>query len=355
MSTNTVSIVSIVSFLSGIALFMCFQIVLYSYYDYLQYVFELVHIDLFSLISNLHPLLVFGFVFTLYQVLSYVLLCSLVRHDFYFGTAVRSNLLGSIFSLGLEISLVNYYSQYGHSTPAVPGSPPAPMSTLEARLQFLDHPYSGIYLCFLSFFHYSEFLIMALVNPGAVKMSSFMLNHSVPYHIAVVTSWIEYCAEMYFLSSYKLHPISTLIHTTGIVLCFTGEFIRKLAIFTASTNFNHIVQMNRKEGHRLVTDGIYSVFRHPSYVGWFMFSVGTQMILVNPICILGYTLASWDFFNARIYTEEEALIRFFGPEYITYQKRVKIWIPFIKGYQVERVEDVAAPGASGARLIRRES
>uniref|UniRef100_A0A8D9A3M7 Uncharacterized protein n=1 Tax=Cacopsylla melanoneura TaxID=428564 RepID=A0A8D9A3M7_9HEMI len=119
MSTNTVSIVSIVSFLSGIALFMCFQIVLYSYYDYLQYAFELVHIDLFSLISNLHPLLVFGFVFTLYQVLSYVLLCSLVRHDFYFGTAVRSNLLGSIFSLGLEISLVNYYSQYGHSTPAV--------------------------------------------------------------------------------------------------------------------------------------------------------------------------------------------------------------------------------------------
>jgi len=90
----------------------------------------------------------------------------------------------------------------------------------------------------------------------------------------------------------------------------------------------------------LVTHGIYGIMRHPSYVGWFWWSIGTQIILSNPFCVIFYAIISWKFFNDRIYVEEITLINFFGKQYFDYQKRVPTGIPFIKGYQLEvRDED----------------
>ena len=48
-------------------------------------------------------------------------------------------------------------------------------------------------------------------------------------------------------------------------------------MFTAKTNFNHYVQYVKQQGHELVTTGVYSFCRHPSYVGWFLWSIGTQV------------------------------------------------------------------------------
>lgn len=61
------------------------------------------------------------------------------------------------------------------------------------------------------------------------------------------------------------------------MLCATGEVLRKAAMMTAKTNFNHIVQSVREDGHQLVTHGVYALCRHPSYVGWFLWSIGTQV------------------------------------------------------------------------------
>ena len=50
-----------------------------------------------------------------------------------------------------------------------------------------------------------------------------------------------------------------------------------------------------------------------------MWSVGSQLILVNPICLLAYAYVSFSFFNERIYCEEFMLLKFFGTEYREYQ------------------------------------
>ena len=70
-----------------------------------------------------------------------------------------------------------------------------------------------------------------------------------------------------------------LVSLLGVVLCVGGEVFRKLAMLTARTNFNHVVQCTHEEGHQLVTHGVYSYCRHPSYVGWFYWSIGTQVIV----------------------------------------------------------------------------
>lgn len=118
-------------------------------------------------------------------------------------------------------------------------------------------------------------------------------------------------------------------------MCFIGEILRKSAMITASHNFTHIVQFERVENHRLVKNGVFSLMRHPSYVGWFYWSIGTQIILTNPICLFIYAIASWKFFHDRIYMEEITLLNFFGEEYFNYQQQVPTGLPFIKGYKME--------------------
>lgn len=48
-------------------------------------------------------------------------------------------------------------------------------------------------------------------------------------------------------------------------------------MITAGTSFTHLISYDKRRDHRLVTRGVYSLFRHPSYVGWFWWSVGTQV------------------------------------------------------------------------------
>lgn len=95
------------------------------------------------------------------------------------------------------------------------------------------------------------------------------------------------------------------------------------------------VQFEHHQGHELVTHGVYSLMRHPSYVGWFWWSIGTQVVLANPVCFVIYSIASWKFFHDRIFMEEITLLNFFGEEYYKYQQRVPTGLPFIRGFKVE--------------------
>ncbi len=192
-----------------------------------------------------------------------------------------------------------------------------------------DMRFLGFYIMILTFFHVSEYIATSIYNPHTLTVDSFLLNHSKEYALAAIGSWLEYSIEYYFFPSLKL---CWFIGIIGALVSVSGEALRKIAMVTAGSNFTHNVQIYKRHHHKLVTTGIYKYFRHPSYVGWFYWSLGTQLLLCNPICLIGYILASWHFFKDRIETEEEFLIHFFGKDYQDYQKNVCTGLPFIKGY-----------------------
>lgn len=53
----------------------------------------------------------------------------------------------------------------------------------------------------MSIFHYSEFLSIAYIQPKLVSVDSFVINHSLQYSIAAVTSWVEFLIEAYYFPS----------------------------------------------------------------------------------------------------------------------------------------------------------
>ncbi|XP_014769095.1 protein-S-isoprenylcysteine O-methyltransferase [Octopus bimaculoides] len=192
--------------------------------------------------------------------------------------------------------------------------------------------YFGWYVMVLSFFHWSEYFMTAVTNPRSLSLESFLLDHSREYKLAVVSSWIEYTLE------WLLYPEMKLLRWfcyVGLVMVIGGEILRKCSMYTARSNFNHYIQYIKQDGHTLVTRGVYSLFRHPAYVGWFYWSIGTQLILCNPFCLVGFTIVSWRFFQERIHEEEIYLLNFFGEEYFNYQKKVGTGLPFINGYRRE--------------------
>ncbi|NXB79104.1 ICMT methyltransferase, partial [Donacobius atricapilla] len=190
----------------------------------------------------------------------------------------------------------------------------------------------GWYMCSLSLFHYSEYLVTAINNPRSLSLDSFLLNHSFEYNLAALSSWVEFTLEKLFFPELKQ---ITWLSTVGLLMVIFGDCLRKAAMLTAGSNFNHIVQNEKSDTHTLVTSGVYGWFRHPSYVGWFYWSIGTQVLLCNPICVVGYALASWRFFRERIEEEEITLIHFFGEEYLEYKRKVPSGLPFIKGVKLE--------------------
>lgn len=186
----------------------------------------------------------------------------------------------------------------------------------------------GLYLMVLSLFHALEFALTALFHPNDLTFDSFLLNHSRDYHIAVVASVVEYWLERLLWPSLKQH---TFLMLFGMCVCNAGQALRTVSMYTAGANFTHIVADDRQkhDGHTLVTTGVYAWSRHPSYVGWFFWSVGTQLMLCNPVCVCAYTYASVRFFRARVAHEEEALLRFFPDQYPEYKKTVPTMIPFV--------------------------
>lgn len=155
----------------------------------------------------------------------------------------------------------------------------------------------------LSLFHFLEFYITARYNLPAVRASSFLLfNNGRAYNVAHTLAATEILLSTYVLPLvYRnflfYRPYTVLL---GVFLVFLGQITRSVAMSQAGTNFNHTPAQTHREGHELVTSGVYRWLRHPSYFGFFWWALGTQVLIGNKVCLIGYTLALWKFFHGRI-------------------------------------------------------
>ena len=165
-----------------------------------------------------------------------------------------------------------------------------------------------LYITSMCTFHLLEFFVTAFFNPSVVATDSFLVNHSKAYTVAAIIATTEFWARFFFGNSDRQPETATpddnylwmLITISGVVLVISSQIIRSRAMMKCGESFNHYIQTERKENHILVTDGIYSWFRHPSYLGFYYWSIGTQLILHNPISGLLFAIAGWKFFSQRI-------------------------------------------------------
>jgi protein-S-isoprenylcysteine O-methyltransferase Ste14 len=138
---------------------------------------------------------------------------------------------------------------------------------------------------------------------------------------------LEFWAEVIIFGQKRLQYRLTFL--LGLIMVIGGQYFRSLAMWQCGESFNHIIAHTKPEHHRLQTEGLYRYLRHPSYFGWFYWSIGMQLVLGNFWCFCAYFYVSWKFFHDRIPYEEHFLWQFYGRDYQEYVQRSYIGIPFI--------------------------
>jgi protein-S-isoprenylcysteine O-methyltransferase Ste14 len=110
----------------------------------------------------------------------------------------------------------------------------------------------------------------------------------------------------------------------GVALVAIGGPLRIAPVFVLGTRFSGLVAI--QPGHQLVTTGMYSVIRHPSYLGLLLMMLGWGLAFRSAIgVLLGALLIAP--LAARMNAEERLLQSQFGGEYDAYRARTSRLIP----------------------------
>src|SRR5215471_15198768 len=114
------------------------------------------------------------------------------------------------------------------------------------------------------------------------------------------------------------------IRWLGVLLFAAGGALRLWPVFVLGPRFSGLVAI--QPGHTLVTNGIYGIIRHPSYLGLLVNALGWGLAFRAGIGVL-VTALMLPPLLARIRAEERLLRTQFGDEYGAYCARTSRLIP----------------------------
>ncbi len=137
---------------------------------------------------------------------------------------------------------------------------------------------------------------------------------------------------------YVTHPqmkMQTLniVSWLAVALSILGFVIRAISIATTPKGTSG---RNTKEGQvaeSLNTTGIYSVVRHPLYLGNYFMWIGIVMFTFNWWFVITVSLAFWLYYERIMFAEERFLERKFGNSYMNWANKTPAFIPCFRLYR----------------------
>ncbi len=136
--------------------------------------------------------------------------------------------------------------------------------------------------------------------------------------LLMVTSFQNLQRPLYTMQS-PMNVVGALIFIIGLVITVNAQM-------TLKRNYSSMLRI--REGHQLITHGIYKYVRHPVYTGTLL---RTFAIPIYTTSLLGFlfALVGIPLFIYRIGVEEKMLIEEYGDEYLKYMKATSKLIPYI--------------------------
>jgi protein-S-isoprenylcysteine O-methyltransferase Ste14 len=121
-------------------------------------------------------------------------------------------------------------------------------------------------------------------------------------------------------------PYETFYQMFCLLISLFGLWIR---VYTVGHTPRNTSGRNVKEqvADTLNTSGIYSIVRHPLYLGNFFMWLGPALLTGNFWFIVAFCLLYWLYYERIMYAEEQFLRRKFGKIYTDWAQKVPAFIP----------------------------
>jgi protein-S-isoprenylcysteine O-methyltransferase Ste14 len=149
---------------------------------------------------------------------------------------------------------------------------------------------------------------MALVFVASIGLAIVPL-------IYLLTSWLDF-------ADYRLPA------WTGWV----GAAIFAVAVWLlwrshVDLGLNWSATLDIREGHSLVTRGVYGHIRHPMYAAHWLWAIAQALLLHNWIAGPAFSVFFIPLYLLRVPHEEQMMLQHFGEEYLGYMNRTGRIIP----------------------------
>jgi protein-S-isoprenylcysteine O-methyltransferase Ste14 len=140
-----------------------------------------------------------------------------------------------------------------------------------------------------------------------------------PLHIAI---YLGAVAEFYGLA----RPVRLPVVGLGLGLFAVSLAVRLTAIRALGKFWS--LHLEIRDGHRLVTEGIYRYVRHPAYLAIMLEVVALPVVGGCWFTLLFAVLAYIPMLLLRWHTEEREMVAKFGEQYQRYQREVPAFLPW---------------------------
>lgn len=144
-------------------------------------------------------------------------------------------------------------------------------------------------------------------------------------------AWASFVLPIVWVASPWLafadYPLLPVPFAAGVALFAIGLWLFHRSHADLGTNWS--ITLEVREGHRLVTGGVYRTVRHPMYLALLLYSAGQALALPNWVAGPSYLAAMLVLVALRLGPEERMMRERFGDEYAGYASRAKRLIPWI--------------------------
>lgn len=174
---------------------------------------------------------------------------------------------------------------------------------------------------------------MALVNSFEKSGNYLFKNRGhIPVLLFVIVIPVIYFTDYPVLREFEYQ----LITGFAILLSVLGFIIRAISIGTTPLGTSG---RNTKEqvAESLNSTGIYSMLRHPLYLGNFLMWIGIVVFTFNIYFVIIVSLAFWLYYERIMFAEERFLERKFGEKYMQWSEKIPAFLPSFKNYKTNEV------------------
>src|SRR6185436_15753990 len=127
------------------------------------------------------------------------------------------------------------------------------------------------------------------------------------------------------------HRFVVMMNVLAVITCITGFVVRAYTIGTTprGTSGRNTAQ---QVAETLNSTGIYSIVRHPLYLGNYLMWIGIVLYTKSPLFAVIVSLLFWIYYERIMFAEERFLERKFGDAYLTWSRKAPAFIPAIRKF-----------------------